>query len=59
MAAEMSEEVDIEASSSASDEDLERFVGMTNTFVSFCITCYERGCIGGSFSLNNGCVLNV
>ena len=40
MAAEMSEEVDIEASSSASDEDLERFVSMPNAFVSFCITCY-------------------
>ena len=32
MAVEMSEEVDIEASSSASDEDLERFVSISNAF---------------------------
>lgn len=43
MAAEMSEDVDIEASSSASDEDLERFESMSNQlYWLFASTSYDR-----------------
>ena len=43
MAAEMSEDVDIEASSSASDEDLERFESMsTPSYWLFASASYDR-----------------